>query len=146
MEQVAKHSSLIKYSTYQASPGSWIADVRSADLGWQDLLRVRSLCKLRAGTLVLAGRGGKYRRARLQECLFCDEIVENPLLHALAFCKSWSPSRMSFARLEDIELNSAHNDFAIRILGCGPHRPGFCTVLRWADELDKRSHDLLDYS
>ena len=64
-----------------------------ANLAWDALRGVRSLCRLRAGLVVLCHKNGRVSQARMQYCIGCGDCVTDPYLHAILSCPHWRSAR-----------------------------------------------------
>ena len=116
---------------------SW---AHSVVLTWKEQQQMLSLMRLRAQVLDLHHMKERRTRARTAMCIFCNEMVTDPTMHPLVFCKHWCAHRE--AMLCGAERNhGALSRIALEILDCRPKSLKFKTLLAWIEQAEKIERD-----
>ncbi|CAE8644499.1 unnamed protein product, partial [Polarella glacialis] len=82
LSDVASHKAPVYYS----APGPAGMTMLVAGLPWEVLVGYRSLCRFRAGLLVLGHKDGKRCQAAVRACIFCNLLSPDLWLHVLCCC------------------------------------------------------------
>ena len=97
---------------------------------------MRSLCRLRAGLVVLAHRNGVRSQARRQLCVFCGATVTQPFLqHVMLSCACWAADSAMTPQLQAQEAMCSAARMRNALTTC-PADPAFACVARLARKID----------
>ena len=133
-----KHTSSVPHYLFQSTPSTHYASLRQSALTWGQHLQVRAWSRLRAGLLAMRHLDGKRSQARLQSCIFCDQLgVRNPIKHVLCRCPVWSSRRVSISRgMSGVVLSD--DVLVLSLLGSGVDTPCFGGILEFFQLLDRK--------
>ena len=105
-------------------------------LSWARLRDVRSLVKFRCGCIVVSHRGGKLSHARLQHCVFCNDVVTDSYVHAFLECSHWENVRDAAVYMQGQIVRRNRREL-YAILNCAPSHPSFEEIGALCGALDQ---------
>ena len=134
--QCTRHVAPIPYLDLTPTHSRVLDLVAASQLQWHVTIAVRSWCRMRAGLICVGHRHGNRSSARLQNCVFCDAMVRNPLKHVLGVCPIWSRQRQGFSsHCPGADVSA--DVITLAVLRAVPPSDGFSCAALWADEIDR---------
>ena len=133
---LAKHVLPFPYQMVMRS-GRWsMSAAGKAACTWEELLGIRSWCRLRAGLIRLTHRFHRRSAAKIQQCIFCNDSVSDGYAHVFSSCPEWSACRIQ--PLQDEMGAQTREDVPVAavVLRVGPGSRLWRSVLRWSHRID----------
>ena len=90
-----RHGGSVPYGVFATDAFSNVRLSGKLTLSWGQRLQMRNWSRLRTGVVVLATRNGVRSTAKFQNCVFCNAVVRNPMVHVLSQCEFWNMRRQA---------------------------------------------------
>ena len=110
-----------------------LQDALHSPVGWQCLVSIRSLCRLRLGLLPLAHRGGKRSCAKHRFCILCNAPTSSPVAHAVLYCPLLGELRRELSLMQ---VWGESDGRLARLFSLLPQDEGFSVFVCLAQKLD----------
>ena len=136
----ARHRLPLPYVDVTAGvqPNLFQRSVIRSSPSWPVLISVRSLCRVRAGLVVLGHRGGRISRAAVQNCIFCGCESSSIYAHVFLTCRRWVVSRKLMGDVLGYGVGTRLCPL-IDLLRLVPGCPQFDMMSIWCREVDNEA-------
>ena len=127
-----RHSIPVPHATLMTGPSTACERALELKLSWSVLMRQRAHVRIRCGLPSLGHVGGRASKARVQQCLYCDELVSNTWVHVFGCCPMWNAQRDAVTTT--LRLGDARSwDVMYSVLTAFPGQPQYISALTFID-------------
>lgn len=112
--------------------------VHSQAASWDTHFGMRAWSRSRVGAIILTHKAGRQSQARLQHCVFCDQLVEQSYLHVWIYCAVWTMHRTAVLQLLPA-CPAVACERMVTIIGLMPGDAGFEESVAFSSAVDTQA-------